>query len=196
MSSVSKLVRRPSVVVAVCIVVVLSLLVAGFTVITSSTETAFNASPTSIMMVVNESPTRPIAGDGPNGQIEVIKYSHNVYSPSVAQQGAMSGGTKHSPIIITKAIDKSSPRLFSVCSNGIVMQNVTFLFFFTNQAAQSQHYYTITLEDVLVTSYMTFMPNERLSNTFGTHMEEVAFVYHKITMMHVITGETTEETVP
>jgi type VI secretion system secreted protein Hcp len=52
-----------------------------------------------------------IAGDGANGVMVLIGLSHAIVSPRDAASGLPTGKRQHKPLVITKPIDKSSPKL-------------------------------------------------------------------------------------
>lgn len=56
------------------------------------------------------------------GSIEVTGFSHNVRLPTDPQTGKPTGTRKHTPIIIQKEFDASSPYLYKAVATG---QNLT-----------------------------------------------------------------------
>lgn len=118
------------------------------------------------------------------GTIVVVNFGHEVVSPRDAASGIPTGQHRHEPVIITKHFDKSSPLLYQSLIRGDVLEEVTFNFYRINAEQQEEQYYTIKLEDVIIS---------RIRPSY-VHMEEVSFVYQKITWNWIEGGiETTAD---
>src|SRR5947209_2296857 len=61
---------------------------------------------------------------GREGTILVQAFSHEVFIPRDAQTGAPTGNRIHNPLTITKAYDKSSPKLYQALTSGEHMKTV------------------------------------------------------------------------
>ena len=129
---------------------------------------------------------------GHEGEIEVLSYSHEITSPRDAASGLPTGKRQHSPIVITKEIDKSTPLLFRSLTTNENLSDVTLEFFRQNQEGDGtmQHYFTVK------------MTNANISRT-GQHppdpghddhpLESIAFTYQKIQWTWVDGGVTAED---
>ncbi|HNR31113.1 MAG TPA: type VI secretion system tube protein TssD [Candidatus Hydrogenedentes bacterium] len=108
---------------------------------------------------------------GREGTVVVAGFAHEVVSPRDAASGLPTGRRHHEPLVITKHFDKSSPLLYQALIGEDVLQEVALHFYRVNDELQEEEYYTITLEDAIIVS---IQPSY-------IHLEEVSFVYHKIT---------------
>jgi type VI secretion system secreted protein Hcp len=132
-----------------------------------------------------ESDSGPIEGSctrqGREGNIVVYSFGHNVTVPIDPQSGISSGTRRHNPLKILKEIDKSSPKLFQALCTGETLRSVTLKFYQINPSGQEEHYFTILLENAIITSITPSFPTAFLSeNQAYRHMETVAFTYQKI----------------
>jgi type VI secretion system secreted protein Hcp len=107
--------------------------------------------------------------------MEVLSMHHQVYS-------SLEGRTVHGELRITKYIDKASPKLAQVLINGEVLVEMVLRFYRPSPTGAYEHYYTIKLEDAIITSIETHAMDS------GRHMEEVSFSYMLITWTDEVTG--------
>ncbi len=105
------------------------------------------------------------------GTIVVESFGHELVSPRDASSGMPTGQRRHEPVVITKYIDKSSPLLYQALVQQDVLDEVTLQFYRINAESQEEQYFQVTLEDAIIVS---IQPSY-------VHMEEVSFVYQKIT---------------
>ncbi len=120
------------------------------------------------------------AQQGREGTILIQAFDHEVYIPRDPQTGASTGKRIHNPLRITKAYDKSSPKLYQALTSGEHMKNVEIKWYRIDPKGTEEHYFTTTLEDAIIVSMKPNMPNCLLptSEPF-THMEDVSFTYRK-----------------
>jgi len=87
----------------------------------------------------------------------------------------------HSPVTITKALDRTSPLLYaSLCGNK-PLDKVTFKFYRITPTGHEEHFYTIELENALIVEVEPWMPNA-LDESKADHpyMENVSFRFKRI----------------
>jgi type VI secretion system secreted protein Hcp len=101
-----------------------------------------------------------------------------LYSPT---DGLPTGKRGHGPLQIIKGHDKSSPKLHQALSTGEHMKYVDIKWYRINKYGNEEHYFTHSLEDAIITSISSFMPNTILPEyeQFPL-MEKVAFSYRNI----------------
>jgi type VI secretion system secreted protein Hcp len=119
-----------------------------------------------------------------------VRLSHDPFSLSA------SGERTHSPITITKRIDRSSPVLHSVLCNNEVVE-VTIKFYRPNPAGDgtTEQFYTIELKQGRISSIKTISPNCVDDSTANLPaMEEVSFVFGEIAWRYS-SGEANTEAV-
>ncbi|MCE7735339.1 MAG: type VI secretion system tube protein Hcp [Candidatus Heimdallarchaeota archaeon] len=123
--------------------------------------------------------------------IEVYSYRYEVITPREASSGALTGRRQHSPIVITKRIDKTSPLLFKALTMNEPVDEGQFRFYRPSVGGEGneEHYMTVLIEQGYVASYRTFTISDYTGQ--GTFlMEEVSFVFQDITITYEIGGAT------
>jgi type VI secretion system secreted protein Hcp len=115
------------------------------------------------------------------GTIEAFDLEHMVQVPCEAS-GMATGRRSHTPIKITKRIDRSSPLLQQALSTNEEL-GVTIKFYRPNPAGDgtTEHFYTIRLRHCRIASIKTILPNTLNESTASAPaMEEVSFVFGEI----------------
>ncbi len=109
-------------------------------------------------------------------EIQAISYESQVKNPSSVGTGG-GGGTGrsvHDDFVITKNVDKASPKLFETCATGKPVGTVKF----TGRKAggDQQEFLIVTMSDVLISSVRPSLMGR------GEHLpqEQVSFNYSKI----------------
>lgn len=123
--------------------------------------------------------------------IEVWSYRYEVITPREPATGSLTGRRQHSPIIITKKIDKSSPLLFKALAQNEPVNKAEFRFYrpAAGSSGAEEHYMTVLIENGYVSSYRTFTLSDYTG--VGTLLiEEVSFVFQDITITYEIGGAT------
>ena len=122
-------------------------------------------------------------------EIQVQAFKMNMTVPTDPQSGQPTGRRIHNGITFTKVMDKSSPMIMQALTTGEQIDNATFNFFRTSTSGTQEHYYTIELEQALVTDITTWFPNAlQPENGPIGHMEDVSLSYKKITTTHEVAG--------
>jgi type VI secretion system secreted protein Hcp len=146
---------------------------------------AFSQQSDSAYMTVKDKAGAAIAGGvlhAPQaGTMEVIKLSHSVSSPVDPKTGASSGKRKYDPLVVTKPVDKASPRLFQALLNSESLKEVTIQFFRPSRTGVEENHYTIKLTDVHIVRVATRLPNTKDPATAGyPKNEEISFTFNTI----------------
>lgn len=126
--------------------------------------------------------------EGHEDEITVFGFGHSVTIPTDPQSGQPTGTRVHRPLRIFKAFDNSSPRLYQALVTGELLPQVVVRFWRQNPSGALEHYYTIALEDALI-SDMTAAAG---SDGSGTR-EVVSYVYRRITWTMEISGVTASD---
>ena len=117
----------------------------------------------------------------------IQSFSHEIMLPRDPQTGQPTGQRVHKPFKVVKVLDKSSPLLFSALTSGEKLPKVELIFNRTSAQGTQEHYFTITLEDAIITSIVDWMPHcQDPREQHLTHMEEIEFTYRKITKTHEV----------
>lgn len=112
---------------------------------------------------------------GQEGSIAAIAASIDFQSSATATTGGGGGAGKTTagPLGITKNLDSASPRLFLAVATGTRFPTAVLRFY----TAQGQHFYTITLTDVVIIGVAT--ANDAANSSV---VETVKFAYGAIRM--------------
>ncbi len=120
------------------------------------------------------------------GSIEVIGFSHGLNIPVDRSNGKITGTRSHSPIMIEKEFDSSSPYLYKAVAKGQTLQSAEIRWYRINSAGQEETCFVMLLEGVKVTGVNPGMPNTKLSGMSAVnHMESVSLMYNRITWCYV-----------
>jgi type VI secretion system secreted protein Hcp len=127
----------------------------------------------------------PIQGSvtqtGRVGQIMVIAFNHQLFSPRDATSGLPTNKRQHEPLRITKEIDKSTPLLMNAWANGEVMGTFELRFWMSGSSGAEVQHYTIRLSGAQIVS----IQQELLNNKYPENMqhkerEHITFTYRGI----------------
>lgn len=118
---------------------------------------------------------------GHEGKILVQAVDHKIELPKSPQTGLPSGKRQHLGITITKEIDKASPKVFQAQCSGEQLKTVEIEFYRISPKGTEEKYYTIKLENAVITGSRTWVPNclSADNRQFG-HMEDISLTYEKI----------------
>jgi type VI secretion system secreted protein Hcp len=127
--------------------------------------------------------------EGHEDEILVEAFNHVVTVPTDVQSGQPTGQRVHKPLTVTKVFDKASPLLYTALTTGEKLNTVELKWFRTNPEGKQEHYFTIKLEDAIITNINARMPNcQDPAQAHFTHLEDVSFTYRKITWTHEVGG--------
>jgi type VI secretion system secreted protein Hcp len=132
--------------------------------------------------------------DGHDNEAIVKGYAHNITIPRDPLSGQPSGQRVHSPLVVTKLFDQSSPLLFNALVNGETLTKVELKFWRINYTGTPEHYITIALEDAVIVDIQagTSMEGGELTTQVAPS-EDVSFAYRKIEWRHEISGTSGED---
>ena len=104
-------------------------------------------------------PAQAIAGEvtarGKEGTIEVLAYQHDVKVPRDSGSGLATGRRQYQPIRITKLVDKATPLLAKALADNTPL-TARIEFYRPKADGTQEQYYTIELQNVLVSSISVF----------------------------------------
>jgi len=114
------------------------------------------------------------------GTILVQAVDHCVEIPTDSR-GISSGRRVHRPLVVTKEIDKSSPMLYQALCTGERLSEVTLDWFRIDETGTEELYYSVYLQNALISRVKPWMPNAMdVAKSGFRHMEDVSFIYEKI----------------
>ncbi len=114
--------------------------------------------------------------------IEVNTFEHSIVSPRDAASGLPTGKRQHSPIVIVKEIDKSTPLIYQALVTNENLPTVEFKFWKLDDTGKETQYFTIKLTNANIASVEQLNQNSDTRpdlNNFAEY-EQVAFTYQKI----------------
>jgi len=122
---------------------------------------------------------------GREGSSAVIEFNHQVYSPTDAQRGIVSGARVHKAVEFIKEIDTASASLYKACCNGETLDEIKIEWFRINKTGQEEVYFTHTLTNVKVAAVEQILPNTKdPSKEQYRHLERLSLLYEQINWKH------------
>lgn len=97
-------------------------------------------------------------------------------------RGNQRGKRIHSPMMVVKEFDYSSPHLYKAVATGQTLQKAELKFYKISDAGQEVEYFNILLEGVRVVSVSPSMASPEDKN--NNHLDTVELHYEKITWKH------------
>jgi type VI secretion system secreted protein Hcp len=121
-------------------------------------------------------------GGGAVDLMTALAWNHEVTMVAAPPGGGGGGAGKrqHKPLVITKELDKASPILLKACATGQHFPELT-LDAFRTRGGKKEVYLTVTLENVMITSFRTSGEGttKPITST-GEETEQISFVFEKI----------------
>jgi type VI secretion system secreted protein Hcp len=108
--------------------------------------------------------------------IEVLGFTYGVTSPRDAATGQASGKRQHHPLVITKPIDKSTPKLFAALVTNELLPAVQLDFVKTSPDGTEQVAYSIKLRNAEISEDQ----QRDEGKADGRPLETVSFTFQKI----------------
>lgn len=104
--------------------------------------------------------------EGHENETLIEAFTHQIMLPRDPQSGQPTGQRVHHPLKVTK---------------------VELKFYRTSAQGTMEHYYTMTLEDAIITDITAYMPNcQDPGQAHFTHLEDVQFTYRKLTKTYEV----------
>ena len=99
--------------------------------------------------------------------------------------GKITGTRKHSPVLIQKEFDSSSPYLYKAVATGQRLKSAEFKWYHIDYAGQEAEYFNILLEGVRIVGVSPVMHDTKdTSKEKHNHLECIELRYEKITWKH------------
>ncbi|MFW9855046.1 MAG: Hcp family type VI secretion system effector [Candidatus Thorarchaeota archaeon] len=108
--------------------------------------------------------------------IEVLSYSHNIQGSYDVSTGRATGVVKHSPLRITKTVDKATPIITQKCAIGASIPAVTLEFW--SGGSSSHKFLMIELQNVIITSVQSYgLVDDHPTETISFNYEKIQWTY-------------------
>lgn len=128
----------------------------------------------------------PISGGcrvlGREGAIEIKHLTHNMNIPADGNTGTLTGTRVHSPIILQKEFDRTTPMLYRAISEGTVLKSAMIKMYTILESGLDAEYFNIILDNVKIVS---ITPALYPGNQTGLHSESLHLRYEAITWKYV-----------
>lgn len=119
--------------------------------------------------------------------VQEVKVPHDVAT------GRAFSARIHSPVQVSKVIDKCSPLLHEALKNNEQLTKVEFTFWRADGAGREEPFYKITLENASVRAIRNHMPDYTdPANATTVPMQDVSFIYETILIEHLL-GSTSSQ---
>lgn len=112
------------------------------------------------------------------GSIELKSLSHNVTIPVDPHWGKLTATRVHSPVVIQKEFDQTTPVLFRALCEGRTLKKAMIRMYRIIDAGVESEYFNIVLDNVKIT---TISPVLRPGGQVSTHLENIELRYESIT---------------
>ena len=126
--------------------------------------------------------------------IAVLSFSYSVNAPFDPATGMATGKREHHPLIITKALDATSPQISGALASNETLTKVTLEFMQSSAAGKEMAYYTITLTNARISEVRQHMdqtnPGAAGSSVVPSEpMEDVSFTFEQMAVTSAV-GQT------
>ncbi len=115
-------------------------------------------------------------------QMQVVQSSHEIVSPRDAASGLPTGKRQHKPFTITKPVDKATPLLLKAMVTNETLTQVVINYWRPTLGGAEQLAFSVTLTGAKIVNHtIRQLPTYEAANTSVPELEEIQFVYEKIT---------------
>ena len=109
--------------------------------------------------------------------IAVASFGHSININLDPVTGLPSARREHAPLRIVKPLDRATPLLYKALCTGETLSQVEIRFLRFTPEGQEEHFYTIFLEEAIITSAS---PSLIPANESNNMMEIISFTYRRI----------------
>lgn len=118
--------------------------------------------------------------EGRENTILVQSFKHIVDLPS-NESGLPSGRRIHRPLMITKEVDKSTPKLYQALCTGEVITEATLRWYRLDGSGDELQFFTVLLQNALIVKLESWVPDVLDKNYAGySNMENLWLTYEVI----------------
>lgn len=122
------------------------------------------------------------------GAIALLSVGYEISTPFDATTGQASGKRQHKPIVVTKAIDETSPNLLKALVANEVLTTVK-IDFWRSAPETAAPYFSITLTNAIAADVTLNSSTEAATS----EIEQVQFVYQKIVWTWTASGTSAQD---
>ena len=96
---------------------------------------------------------------GQEDKIEVFSFRHAVQIPSSSSNQVMTGEPIHRPIILSKEVDKSTPKLYQALCQKEILETTEIIWFRHNPQGVEELHYTVKLVNARILGIEPWTPD-------------------------------------
>lgn len=127
--------------------------------------------------------------EGHEDEILVQAVSHGITVPTDPQSGQPTGQCRHSPLVVTCALNKAIPLIYNAVVNGEKLPLVELRWYRTSIEGKQEKFYVDILKDAIATSLTRILPHAQDKSTAEyTQLVNITFRYSALTMEHIMSG--------
>lgn len=131
---------------------------------------------------------------GRENTAEIHEFQHEVYIPTDAHTGQLTGTRKHAPFVVIKPFCSATPVLYKACSSGQTLQQVKLSWYRIDDTGKEQEYFRQTLTNAKVVSIKPHVRDIKdKTKEHYAHFEQVSFRYEKIQWEYLDGNISTED---
>ena len=131
---------------------------------------------------------------GRENRIAIYDFSHSVHLPYQGNQRSATGKVVHEPVVFTKEVDKSTPRLYQALARRECLNTVTFTWYRFTPVGTEELYYQMELSNAYFLEVAPWTPEPAKPNTNALRfMETVKLAYENVKWSYGSDGEITNE---
>lgn len=144
-----------------------------------------------VHLSLTDSNGSPIRGSslvaGREGSIEILRFSHGMHIPFDGNSGMLTGTRVHSPIVVEKDIDRSSPYLYRALCQHQTLQKGIFRWYQINDAGHESEFFNITVENIKICTINPLLPHikSHTEDRPAVPCETMFIAYEKITWCYL-----------
>lgn len=112
------------------------------------------------------------------GSIELKSVTHSISIPVDPSWGKLTGTRVHSPIVVQKEFDQTTPILFRALCEGRTLKSAIIRMYQITDSGIEREYFNILLENVKITTISPYLHPNGMSST---HTENIELRYEAIT---------------
>ncbi|MFI4920032.1 MAG: Hcp family type VI secretion system effector [Gammaproteobacteria bacterium] len=126
--------------------------------------------------------------EGREDTILVQAFKHTVDLPS-NESGLPSGKRVHRPLMITKEVDKSTPKLYQALCSGELMTEATLRWYRMDGEGDEVQFFTVMLQNAMIVKLESWVPDvlDKQNASYGT-METLGLTSEVIRWTWVVDG--------
>lgn len=115
--------------------------------------------------------------------VEALEINHKVTIPTDGPTGKSTGKRLHQPFIITKQIDKATPKLYQALCTGEQLKEVKVDHYMVDKSGKETLYFTQVLKGAQVVEINQIVPNVKTEGQLPP-MEKISLKYEDIKWTH------------